>query len=123
MRLRKITLIAVMLFGALVAAFLTPTSRRGPEVRLVRLVSKTVEPTDLAGRSNDWLMVYIVRPEQEVWAASFHILSPLESGFVLSPSDIKVEIAGPDGNWTAMAMTLPTISRIHKLSVLLGPGG
>jgi len=103
MRLRRITLVAfLILVGMLVAAFLTPTSRRGPEVRLVRLVSKTVEPTDLAGHSNDWLMVDFVRPEQEVWAASFDIPSPLESGFVLSKGDIKVEIVGQDGNWTAI---------------------
>src|SRR5206468_10859049 len=116
MRLRRITLVSVLiLVGVILGAFLTPGGHRGPEVRLVGIVSKAVEPPDSALYTPDWLMAGVVKPQQETWMASFKVLNPVDSGIVLSNGDIKVEIIGPDGN--AKAMVLPPRPQLPVLEI------
>jgi hypothetical protein len=75
-------------------------STQMPEVKLVRIVSEVVEPRDLSEYSHEQLLLGNIAPDQALRTMEFEIHSPVETGFVLSRTDVKVEVAGPDPRWT-----------------------
>lgn len=108
MPFRNITLISILIVVLiLIALFVTPTVQEAPQVRLVSLTYRAVEPGAWLLETNGWLTAEVSESQQEMWNAEFEIHNPPGSGILLSLGEIGVEVLDAGGRWTAA--TLPHI--------------
>jgi hypothetical protein len=102
MRFRNITFATIAAVAlALIAVFVPRGVQEVPQVRLLRLTRKAVEPAAWLGGTSDGLIVDALDSQQESWSAEFEVHNPAGSGILLSDSQIGVEMLGASGDWTA----------------------
>jgi hypothetical protein len=96
-------LVGVTASVALIATFLLPRIGEAPEVRLVRFTEQ-VERADTPKVRDDLPFSGFPEPDQDAWSCALEISGPKSGGIVMSHEQAKVEMAGPGGSWTAVAL-------------------